>query len=141
MKLREQPCERCGWKFPGFHVCVDLSQPVAPDVLKKHIPDRPRRNPGMTKIVRTEEHLQHLADGRNHRWERHWEETRERDVELVRRYMDGLGFRPLAIEYGISYQTARAIVKRAVARGEATIRPAGTNLRWTQKKENSNASL
>lgn len=28
VKMRETPCPRDGWPYPGFHVCLDLSNPI-----------------------------------------------------------------------------------------------------------------
>jgi DNA-directed RNA polymerase specialized sigma subunit len=29
------PCGRCGWKFPGFHCCIDRSDPTVRQVVTK----------------------------------------------------------------------------------------------------------
>ena len=117
VKLRDTPCERCGWKYPGFHICVDLSRPLDPAIAKKHRPQ--------PSHIRSEALIQMLQDGRAKRWERHREEMAERDAEIVRLYKTGLGFRVLAAQFGIAYQTARNVIRRAEANGEVVVRDPG----------------
>lgn len=120
MKLRDKRCH-CGWKFPGFHICVDTSKPLDPALVKK-------LNKGLSA-----NHFSALQDGRSARWERHREENMRRDAEIVKEYKDGSSYKTLAQKYGIAHQTVMGVIKRAAARGEVTIHPRGGNFEW--KKE------
>jgi hypothetical protein len=121
MKLRDVPCERCGWKYEGFHVCVDLSAPVDPKVLAKHT----------QRYKHSSEMRDRLSNAASIRWARHREDMAERDSRVVERYKeDNASMRDLAGEFGIDFQTVRNILHRAAARGECEIRPPGVNARF-----------
>lgn len=126
MKLRDQPCERCGWRYPGFHVCVDLSKPIDPRIMKKHT-DR-------YAAVRTAEHRRKLSEGAYERWERHREEMAPRDAKIVAAYKDGMTYRELAIEFHLAQQTIMGIIHRAAENGEVQVRPRGKNIRWSRRE-------
>lgn len=115
MKLRDNPCPRCGWKYPGFHVCVDLSQPIDRAIQNKH-------NQAYMGL-RTPEHRARLAAGLTERWRRHREETEERDLAIVEAYEKGMSMKNISREYGPAYQTVAGILMRAGVQ----IRPHGTN--------------
>ena len=104
MKLRDQPCAQCGWKFPGFHVCVDLSKPCAEEGQIK-----------VKKVAKTKPAASN------------WRERRashaERDKEMIEKYGLGSSYRDLAEEYGISKRTVMRVMHKADERGEVTIRP------------------
>lgn len=121
MNYRDTPCERCGWKFPGFHVCVDTSTPVDPQIQMKH-----NKGAGMISAA----HLERLQLGRESRWHRHREETMERDKNIVERYKEGdISLKELSRDTGLAFQTVRNIVQRAVERGEVEMRARGQNVR------------
>lgn len=119
MKMRDVPCKQCGWRYPGFHVCVDLSKPIDTKISNRHIQAHNQ------KI--SQSHLDALQRGKTERWERHRDETANRDAKIVALYRAGDGMKPLAKDFSIAFQTIRGILKRAEDRGEVTIRPRGYN--------------
>lgn len=120
MKLREKPCERCGWKFPGFHICVDLSAPCAQE--NQLHPPRPKATRSYPNGL-SEAHVTALNEGRTQRWLKHRAKHSERDAQIVQRYKDGLSFPALAKEFDIAYQTARGVIHRAAEEGLVVVRP------------------
>lgn len=122
MNYRETPCERCGWKFKGFHVCVDLSVPVDPKVQKKH-------NDSYAHL-RTPAWRKHTSTIATERWERYRQDNFERDKRIVEFYAEGMSIRQLALEFKLATQTVRNCILRAQARGEVKMRPPGTNSFW-----------
>lgn len=124
--MRDDPCEKCGWKFLGFHVCVDKSIPLDPKIAKKY---GLGRKTGPLSFAQEEA----LAAARNARWERHYAENAERNQKIVDRYKEQVGYRELAAEFGLSYQTVSSIIHRAAKVGDVEIRPRGANLRWRKE--------
>lgn len=118
MKLRKKRCH-CGWKYPGFHICIDLSKPLDPQIIHK------------LKI--TPSHQRSLEEGRAARWERHRDEMFKRDQKIVQRYKEGASYKTLAEEFGIANATVMGIIHRAKDRGEVEIHPVGGNLRWRKE--------
>ena len=120
-------CKQCGWKYPTFHICLDLSKPSeAEKRAKKQYASQPQNS------------LQALAAGRDKRWAKYREEMKERDKRLVQAYREeNKGLKQLADEFDIAYQTARGIVHRAVARGEVILRPRGHNARYNRAKKDT----
>lgn len=112
----ETPCARCGWKWRGFHICVDPSTPEPKQkqtIKRRHISDR------------SDSHREALSESNEARWRRI---NFERDAALVDRYKDGdVGFRGLAKEFNLSYKTVALAMKKAQERGEVEIRPAHRN--------------
>lgn len=124
---RDIPCERCGWEWPGDHVCIDLSVPIDPRIQRKHSV--------AYASFRTPEHRRQLSEGLTERWQRHREATAGRDAEIVRRYnQGGIGIKKLGEQFSIAYQTCSGILRRAEMRGETKIRPRGNNIRWEDQE-------
>jgi hypothetical protein len=114
MKKLSSPCPRCrNWWYPGDHACFDASVKAPP----KH--EKKRQN----TFLQSQERLIRLAEGRDHRWAEERLRNRERDAEIVRLYSEEqLGYRLLAKQFGIAYQTARNVVRRAAAEGLVELR-------------------
>jgi hypothetical protein len=58
--LRDDPCERCGWKFKGFHICVENPSTVI-------------HTKGVAHIVRgpmSEEQKEKIGEAQRRRWAR-----------------------------------------------------------------------
>ena len=124
MRLREKPCETCGWKYPGFHVCVDLSKPSEAE-------QRIRQRKG----AQTEDHLQRLQDGRAERWQQYHQENSARYDAMAEMYKKGRSMRDIAKEFNTSHQTINRILREKEAQGLLTIRPRGANLRWSRRSD------
>lgn len=120
---RDKPCERCGWRYLGFHVCFDASKPC---------PGEGILNPVKNKKTRAAK----ASETMTARWEEHREHFRERDAEIVVEYKDGMGLRDIAEKHKMSHTTVIKVIRRAEAdSGETIMRPRGHNLRWTSQKE------
>lgn len=119
--LRKKPCQTPGCHWPNWHVCLVGKRDTTTEVLAAQEERRKKINKKADPNK-----LKKLADGRTARWERHREETRDRDEKIVARYKDGgIGFGKIANEFGLAYQTVRTIINRAAERGEVTIRKQG----------------
>lgn len=132
-RMLEQPCQtefpsgkRCGWKYAGFHFCIN------PDTQTPLVSKTKRKHPGPTDEARA-------AAGRSRleRWEEFREEMAERDANIIRLYKEGYGYNEVARMLGIAHATVGKIVRRAAAEDELQIRPRGSNLRWIRQKENA----
>lgn len=124
----EAPCERCGWKYKGWHVCFDASKKVPGEGQI----DSPRKKSsgssslGRTLPERTDEHRANISAANLARWERKRELQRPRDLEIIEKYKGGSGLWDLSKEYGIAYKTVIAIIRREEdATGEVIMRPPG----------------
>lgn len=100
MKMRETPCPRCGWKFPGFHACADLSKIVSGEGAST------KRKAAVSKRL-----------------------TEERNKEIVEKYAAGASYRKLAEEFQIDSKTIARVIQKADAEGKVTIRPRGSQPR------------
>lgn len=124
LEKRDNPCERCGWRYAGFHVCFDASKQIPEEGGTK--PKKRQRREHITEAQRLA-----LEEGSSERWARHREENRRRDEEIIKKYKQGNGLRSLSREYGIAYQTAMGIIRREEAvTGETIMRPVGRNARF-----------
>lgn len=123
VEMLATPC-KCGWRYPGFHICVDLSRPIPREIAIKHgiIPDPEKKK---KKIQRSEDHMAAINDGRAARWQRHREETAERDLQILDEYKNGMGFRQISIKHGMGYGTVVKVMKRFANEGLVDIRPRG----------------
>lgn len=121
MKLLDEPC-KCGWKYEGFHICVDLTQP------------EPVRK---VKVRKPRARLAHQAAKSSPEWRaklsaaalRHQAEIRERnksrDEDIIRLYSDEyMTIREVAAVIGINYATVTGVLSRAQEAGLVVIRPA-----------------
>lgn len=124
MKLRDTPCH-CGWKFLGFHICVDLAAPNVSSMPKPKV--KHRRYSGSATAAK----LGALETAREARWDAHHEANKDRDEAIVRRYRDDVvGLKKIAGEFGIGYETAMNVIRRhESATGETVMRGRGTNVR------------
>lgn len=118
----KQPCQTPGCNWPCWHPCLK----AMPDdgVFERLVRKSRRGKPGQNASV--------LKGGLTTRWERHREQTRERDRQIIEDYSENqLGFRQLSQKYGIAYQTARNIIHRS----GVPVRKRGLNIAY----DNSNA--
>ena len=121
---RDKPCERCGWRYVGFHICFDASKPCPGEGALVPASKKAKKKRGNSSEVQTE------------RWAAFREQHRERDDQIVSGYQEGLGLRDLAFKYNISHTTVIKVIKRAEAeRGETIMRPRGLNYRHVAQKE------
>lgn len=118
MKLRDVPC-KCGWKFLGFHICIDLSspEPTAPKSHKKRFHEM---SPAQKAAWDESQKL---------RWQEHHDKHRDRDAKIVERYNEGnVGYRALSEEFGCAHTTIQRVLKNAELAGQTVIRKRGKTL-------------
>lgn len=101
MELLETPC-KCGWKYPTYHVCPDLSKPCLEE--EKAAPKSRQRE------VTAE------------RWRQHRAETADRDAEIVDMYKAGNTYQHIADELQVAKHTVIRVVKRAAGKGDVVLR-------------------
>lgn len=125
---RDKPCERCGWRYVGFHVCFDASKPC---------PGEGSLDPTSKKVIKkTAPKRVNVSKTLTERWEAHRAQFRERDAAIVSGYEEGFALRELADQFGISHSTVIKAIRRAeVETGKTIMRPRGTNVRWIRQKE------
>jgi DNA invertase Pin-like site-specific DNA recombinase len=120
--MRVPKCH-CGWKFPGFHICVDLSRPCPGEFQMKKPKGRYRSEGAATAYEKN------LEEGRKRR------EQREaaaivRDKAIIERYKENVSYKQLCEEFNISHATVAKAVKQAAERGEITPRPKGRKISY-----------
>lgn len=108
VKLRDKNC-KCGWKFPGFHVCVDLSRPDPKILGVNHFPKGTKERPNMTASTRLA-----LSEAAQRRAAREREANAPRDARIVERYNEGdISVAETARMFEISRNNAAEILRRA----------------------------
>lgn len=118
----DKPCERCGWRWQGFHICFDASKPVRGE--------RRAKNPGGTSSEKSSNSDSKLTD----RQRLYRDKTRERDAQILDSYKDGYAMRDLVKMYKAGYQTVINIIRAAEAEtGEKIMRPRGSTNQNTKK--------
>lgn len=109
-------CDRCGHRYPGFHICVDLSTPE---------PKRREQKPW----TMTDSQREGISQAQRERWERVREENAPRDQAIIDRYNEGrISYRDLAKEFRISHTTVVKIMRLASDAGFVTLRVKGHTL-------------
>jgi len=117
VKPLDIPCEKCGWKMPGFHVCViDLrtAEGVKAATTVNYSPPKPRPSrarPGANRSESVKESWARRA-GRA-----------ERDAEIIRLYdEEELSMNQTAARLKIDYRTVSKVLKAAAEAGDIAIR-------------------
>lgn len=111
VKMRAEPCGKCGWKYEGFHVCVNLSEPD----MKKVGPTKVTRARKKSESNSSEDRLS-AARLKDHQF-------KERNKEIVRLYVvEQKTMREIAKEMLLDDATVMNILHQAKDRGEITIR-------------------
>lgn len=109
--IRNEPCGRCGWKYPGYHLCLNLSEPMMQKV-----------GPTVTKRVRKKAESSSTEDRESNARLRdvHF---KERNKKIVRLYaVEKMSMGEIAKELLIDDSTVMNVLHTAKDRGEITIR-------------------
>jgi predicted Rossmann fold nucleotide-binding protein DprA/Smf involved in DNA uptake len=128
-------CGRCGWRYPSFHICLDLPLEVMRRVEDVAQPKRQRarahkRDPRSDAYRGTDEWRSNISAGLQEYHNQRRAANRERDREIVKRYSeDQRTVRELATEFGISFQTILSVLHTAQDDGVLVIRPAARRIR------------
>lgn len=125
------PSCRCGWKFAGFHICVDLTKPCPEEGLLSLSPAERRSDSvkfasGMVEDgCITEKAWDAIDKVQSRRATR----DRDRDEKILLMYGEGkIGLRRLAEDLDLGYDLVRRVVHNASEAGVLTIRVRGLNL-------------
>lgn len=122
MRVLDESCPRCGWRYPGFHICVDLSTPEPPPPpIKK---PRPRRFDRYDTNRSSLEWKASIARSMQNRAATLREKNKARDEALVQSYANGLTVREIQAETKLNPETIRRALHIARDEGRLTIRPA-----------------
>ena len=125
VKPAKQPCERCGWKWPNFHICLNLPKEVMERVEDGRVrdsngrikhPDKPRAGSPMDKAKRAESQARaQRNNGDPHRV--------ERNKKILECYVkDQMPMQTIARELMLDVKTVMNVLHAAKDRGEITIR-------------------
>lgn len=129
MKMLDKPCARCGWKYPGDHVCIDMSTPELRRAAQRVVVERVYKKRVYT-APKSEAQLEQARSNLSEHWAAIRAENAPRDAKLVDRYNEGgIGQKQLSREFGIAQSTVGNILRRAQDRGETIIRGRGLNIR------------
>lgn len=122
--ISDRKCGRCGWKFPSFHVCIDLTEPepAAPAQPKTAGTFTGERFEGRV----SEEAREKISLANRERWKTR---NRARDEAMINRYRQGdVGYSDLEQEFGITRNTVVRVMKLAEKDGLVKIRRPGATL-------------
>jgi DNA-directed RNA polymerase specialized sigma24 family protein len=112
VKMRDKPCEKCGWKYPSYHLCLSLPETEMRRVgdLK---PARVRKATGKTSESDDQVSNVRLRDA----------QFKERNKRIVQLYtVEQMSMREIAKELLLDDSTVMNILHAAKDRGEITIR-------------------
>lgn len=123
--MSSAPCQTCGWKFPGFHICVDPKSPLDPHVARKH---------GIALKGGAAAAFAEMDDVQKRRLDEYKAGLNERDIQMIDLYVGGLGMKKICAELGAGLATVMRVLKRAQEAGVVTIRPRGLNNRFYVQK-------
>lgn len=120
-KLRDEPCSECGWRYPGFHICVDLKnpQPIKPDP-----PKRSRKREYNTNRSSDTWRLSISSSMQKHASKLR-EKNKDRDERMIELYEEGLTMREIAAEMKLNHQTVGDALRFAQDQGKVVIRRPG----------------
>ena len=126
MRLREDPCQ-CGWRFEGFHICVDLSkpEPKLPKIKRQPVKKKPVRDRRSDAIKSTPEWRNNISKAMKEYFEKERVKNKDRDDNIVRFYIEGDTVKELSELFCMRRQTILKILHRARDEGRVTMRPSG----------------
>lgn len=150
VKMLDNPCDKCGWRMPGFHICVlDYSTPEgvkratfvestelgAPSLLNNPEPKK-RAKKRTQPVFGSEQDRANRSE--SVRQARAREQGRaERDAEIIRLYdVQHFSMNGTAAALGIDYRTVSKVLKEAAAAGEIVLQ---TNLGGRPRQDDSAA--
>lgn len=129
VKQQVAPCTKCGWRYPGFHICLDLPKSVMKKVedgkdrdSNGRIITGPKPRPSRAK----NQHLTHREAISAGIKAKHANDPKriERDKEIVRLYgVETMSIREVSAKMDLSQKTVMSALHRARDRGEVIIRP------------------
>jgi DNA-directed RNA polymerase specialized sigma24 family protein len=133
VKMRDEPCPRCDWRFPGFHICLDLPKKIMQQVEDGYERDSngemitDENSPKPRKSRAKDVHISHrdaIAAGVRAAYASNPKRI-ERDKEIVRLYgKEELSVREVAKKMNLADKTVMSALHRAQDRREVVIRPA-----------------
>lgn len=120
-------CQRCGWRFRTFHICLDLPlhimrrvEEVAPK--RKRSKPTPERDPNQS-IRGSEEWRTKISQSRKAHFDRLREVNRERDEMIIERYSeDEHSMSEIAEEFRLPLSSISYILHRAAEEGDVILR-------------------
>lgn len=115
-------CSRCDWRFPGFHICIDKSDPEYQTVVlspaQKVKNESNRYSGGVSAATRARARESAIA-----RWASHHEANAPRNAEMVRLYKEsGLSIRQLSDKFSIAHHTVITVLHKARDEGLLVMR-------------------
>lgn len=132
IRYRDKPCQACGWKFQGFHICLDLPQDVmervedgrkAPSVRSSTDSSEPPALKGRAATL-TDGHRTAIANGVRNKHARDPKRV-ERNKEIIRLYQDeDFSMREIAEKLKVDQKTVMNVLHSARERGDVVIRRA-----------------
>lgn len=130
MKILDKPCPDCGWRYPGFHICLGLPQKLMQQVEDGY--DRDTNGEMIAEVkVRTTRaknpnvsHRQAISDGVR---AKHANDPKRiaRDKEIERLYdREELSIRDVSEKMVLSQKTVMSALHRAQDAGRLVVRAA-----------------
>lgn len=120
------PCQTPGCPHPNYHVCLVGKVDLFPQLLAELYERMKKRSPMARYGPRSEAHKQAIAESQQRRWQKIWDEHKERDDAIIERYKKGdVGMKPIAAEFDMTYAAVRAVLRRAAKQGRVTLNPKG----------------
>lgn len=132
-KYREQPCPKCDWRFPGFHVCLDLPKKIMQQVEDGYERDSngdmimdSNGDPILPRVTRSDiSHREAISAGLRASFATDPERIK-RDSEIVRLYTEEMKpISQVAATLNLAPRTVQTALHRARDLGQVTMRPRG----------------
>lgn len=119
-------CEQCGWKWGGFHICLELPKAELQKV--RPLTKQPRAGRPMSDSTR-----EAISESQKARWDAYRERMRPKYDEIVRRYnQGGIGINRLADEVGVGRNVVMRALQEAQDEGRTVIRRRGVNVAYSK---------
>ena len=128
--ILDQPCQRCGWKYPGFHICAfDFSTVEGVMEATKVEPAKvtksgKRKPPSLAhqSVGGSVTHKERIAAGVRAAYARDPKRV-ERNKEIIRLYEDEeFSMRAISEKVGADFRTVANVLHTASDRGEIVLR-------------------
>ena len=117
----DEPCPKCNWRMPGFHVCIDKNDPANRKIVVEK-KDR-HKHTGEKDLLGREERRSRISDGMSRYWETVDAGNRKRDDKIVALYSkDELTIRQIADLVRINQRAVMRVLHRARDAGEIKMR-------------------
>lgn len=107
----DEPCQRCNWKYEGYHVCFDASTEYSGEGFVEFPEGKPAKRPRAKATGSNNSRLDAANEGYQAYIDKRRAHNAPRDLLIIETYKSGKGLRETAAEFGVGYQTVVNLIK------------------------------